>query len=121
MDRGGERRRAAELILPDRRDLSPLPRPGVPVRGPPVTGRKARSNLYYRVELRDSRDGVRLCTGASQDGAQDMCACSQVMHTVWTTVMRCVELCARRRSGTARAVPSEAGSLKTKKEMFTVW
>ena len=81
----------------------------------------ALSYLYYRVELRDSRDGVRLSTGDSQNGAQDLCARVWLMHTVETTVRRCVELCARRRERAARALGNETGRLLRLNEVFTLW
>ena len=44
-----------------------------------------------------------------------------MMHTVGTTVMRCVELCARRLGQTLVGRWTERGTDYDKKLMFTVW
>ena len=49
-----------------------------------------------------------------------MRACVKVMHTVGTTVMRCVELCARRLGPALVGRWNERGTDYDKKLMFTV-
>ena len=50
-----------------------------------------------------------------------MRACVKMMHTVGTTVMRCVELCARRLGQALTGRRNERGTIIDKKLVFTVW
>ena len=50
-----------------------------------------------------------------------MRACVKMMHTVGTTVMRCVELCARRLGQALAGRWTERGTDYDKKLVFTVW
>ena len=50
-----------------------------------------------------------------------MRACVKMMHTVGTTVMRCVELCARRLGPALVGRWNERGTDYDKKLVFTVW
>ena len=50
-----------------------------------------------------------------------MRACVKMMHTVGTTVMRCVELCARRLGPTLVGRWAEQRTDYDKKLVFTVW
>ena len=48
-----------------------------------------------------------------------MRACVKMMHTVGTTVLRCVELCARRLERTLRGRPIKLGTIIVKILVFS--
>ena len=63
---------------------------------------------------------VTLYRQHAENGSQDLRACVKMMHTVGTTVMRCVELCARRLGPALVGRWNERGTDYDKKLMFTV-